>query len=256
MWKSNNQSKNYNPMKTKRTMSMMVAFLLMASTGLMGGCIPIPDSGVKGDGNVVKEDRAIKSFTSLEVSGAFKVFLYQGKSESLTVEADQNLMQYIKTVVKGDRLEIYTDEEISRPTKLNIYLTFEQLEMIDISGAVSVKGDERMTFGELNIDGSGASDLELIMDVDALEADFSGASEIELSGQARWVKIDLSGASEIDAYDFIIESCELDVSGAAEVKIHVTGNLDVDVSGAASVNYKGSPKVQSDVSGAGSLRSK
>lgn len=241
--------------KTKKAISIFIAFLLMSSTGLMGGCIPVPDRGVKGDGNVVKEDRKIESFTSLEVSGAFQVYLYQGKTESLTVEADQNLMQYIKTVVKGDKLEIYTDESISRPTKLNIYLTFEELEMIDISGAVSIKGDEKMTFGELNMDGSGASEIKLIMDVAVLDADFSGASEIELTGQAQSARFDISGASEIDAYDFIIESCELEVSGAAEVKINVTGNLDVEVSGAASVNYKGSPKVQSDISGAGSLRS-
>jgi len=232
-------------------MYIFIAFLLLASTGLMGSCIPLV--GEKGDGDVVKEERQVSGFTSLEVSGAFKVYLYQGKSESLTVEADQNLMDNIITEVKGDKLEIYTKGTIRKATKMNIYLSFEELEMIDISGAVSIVGEDRMTFAELNIDGSGASEIDLIMDVELLEADFSGASEIDLSGEAKFVRFELSGASEINAFDFKVAHFELEVSGAADAKIYVTGNLDVEISGAASVRYKGSPQVNSEISGAGSL---
>jgi hypothetical protein len=239
-------------MKTKRTMTVIIAFLLMASSGLMGSCIPLV--GEKGDGNVVKEERTVSGFTSLEVSGAFNVYLYQGKSESLTVEADQNLMEFIITEVKGDKLEIYTKGTIRKATKLNIYLTFEELEMIDISGAVSLVGEDKMIFHELNLDGSGATEIDLIMDVELLEADLSGASEIYLSGEAKFVSLELSGASEISAFDFIVTHFELDVSGAADANIHVTENLDVEISGAASVRYKGSPHVNSDISGAGSIK--
>ena len=241
-------------MKTKRTMTIFITFLMLASSGLMGSCIPI--NGEKGNGNVVKQDRKVSGFTSLEVSGAFTVYLYQGNSESLTIEADENLMEYIVTEVKGDKLEIYTkNKSIQKFTEMNIYLTFEQLEMIDISGAVEITGEDMMKFDELSIDGSGASEISLKLEVGMFRADFSGASEIELLGEAKAAIFDLSGASEIDAYDFIIEHCELDVSGASDARIHVTANLEIDVSGAASVKYKGSPKVSSDVSGAGSLRS-
>jgi len=240
-------------MKTRKPMTVLIAFLMLASTSLMGGCIPF---GEKGNGNVVKQDRDVSGFTSIEVSGAFTVYLYQGSSESLKVEADENLMEYIKTEVKGDRLEIYTENKtIQKFTKMNIYLTFEELEMIDISGAVEIIGEDMMKFDELDLDGSGASEISLHMEVGVLNADFSGASEIELIGEAKSVSFEFSGASEIDAYDFVIEHCELDVSGASEARIHVTGNLEVDVSGAASVKYKGSPSVESDVSGAGSVRS-
>ena len=241
-------------MKTKRSMAIFIAFLILGGSGLMGSCIPI--AGERGNGNVVKQERKVTGFTSLEVSGAFTVYLYQGNSESLTIEADENLMEYIVTEVKGDRLEIYTkNKSIQKFTKMNIYLTFEELEMIDISGAVNIIGEDMMKFDELTIDGSGASEIKLMLVVDVLRADFSGASEIELAGEAKVAKFDLSGASDIDAYDFIIEHCELDVSGASDARIHVTANLEIDVSGAASVKYKGSPKVSSDVSGAGSLRS-
>jgi len=240
-------------MKATRTITLLLGFLIFAGSGLMAGCIP---EGVKGNGDVVKEKRDVSEFTSLKVSSAFTVFLVQGKTESLTIEADKNLMEHIKTVVKGDRLTISTSEKgINKYEKLNIYLTFEELEMIDVSGAVTIIGEGPMTFDELDLEGSGASEIKMEMEVAVLNADFSGASEIELIGSAKSVMFETSGASEIDAYDFIIEHLELDVSGASEARIHVTVNLEVEVSGAASVKYKGSPSVSSDVSGAGSLRS-
>jgi hypothetical protein len=239
-------------MKTIRPLFIVFILLILAGTGFMGTCIDI--QGIKGDGDVVKEKRDVSGFVSLEVSGAFEVFLYQGKTESLTVEADKNLMGIIKTEVKGDKLRIYTDENIKSFTKMNIYLTFEELEMIDISGAVEVSSEDLLIFDELSLDGSGASELDLKMEVANLNADFSGASEINLSGMAKVAIFDLSGASEIDAIDFEVKHCELDVSGASDARLFVTDNLEVNVSGAASVRYKGSPQLSSDISGAGSLK--
>lgn len=241
-------------MKTKRRITIMLAFLLLAGTGLMAGCIP--DNGIKGDGDVIKQERKVSGFTSVEVGGAFTVYLYQGNKESLTVEADKNLMEFIKTEVKGDRLEIYTDgKNISKFTKMNIYLTFQELEMLDISGAADVFGEGEMQFEDLILEASGASELEIDMEASMLRLDISGASEVELMGTATSFSGECSGASELDAYEFVIKHCEIDVSGAADARINVTDMLEVEVSGAASVKYKGSPKLRSDVSGAGSLRS-
>jgi hypothetical protein len=241
-------------MKTKRTITVMMAFILMFGTGLMAGCIP--EEGIKGDGNVVKEERNVSDFTSLEVGGAFTVYLYQGNKESLTIEADKNLMEFIRTEVKGDRLKIYTeDKSINKFTKMNIYLTFVDLEMIDVSGAADLLGKGKMQFKDLTLEASGASELEMELEVDMLRADFSGASEVELMGKAGSVRCECSGASEFDALDFMIKHGEFDVSGASDAKVNVSDMLEVEVSGAASLKYKGSPQIKSDVSGAASLRS-
>lgn len=233
-------------------MKAFVAFLLLAGAGMMGSCIP--GMGVKGEGEVVKEDRSVKDFARLEVSNAFKVYLSQGQSVSLTVEADQNLMAYIKTEVKGDRLRIYTTENIRSAEAMNIYLTFRELEMIGLSGAVELTGEGTMSFGSLNLDGSGASELDLSLKADKIDVDFSGASHIVLAGEAPVAVFDVSGASKINAYNLAVRTCELDVSGAAEARVNVAESLTVNVSGAASVRYKGSPKVISDVSGAANLK--
>ncbi|MDT8393686.1 MAG: head GIN domain-containing protein [Bacteroidales bacterium] len=241
-------------MKTMRTITLMITILILAGTGLMASCIPI--DGLKGDGDVIKEERKVSGFTSLEVGGAFTVYLSQGSKETLTIEADKNLMEFIKTRVKGDRLEIYTDgRKINKFTKMNIYLTFKELEMMDFSGATKIIGEGMMQFGDLSLNVSGASEITLNMELGMLTADYSGASNVELSGKAKSVLFDCSGASQIDAYEFVAGHGELEASGASRVRVNVTDMLDAEVSGAASVKYKGSPKLTSEVSGAGSLRS-
>lgn len=226
------------------------AILLLFATFTSSGCMFL--DGVDGNGHVIKETREVSSFSGLYVGGAFNVFLTQGGSESLSIEADENLMPLIETRVKGNTLEITSKENIGRYKKLNIYINFENLKTLDVSGACEVKG-EGLGFPTLRFEASGASDVELNLTADDLICDYSGASEITLSGKAGKCNIEMSGANEIDAYDLEVGDMEINASGASDAKIFVTGSLKVRSSGASSIRYKGSPTVDSDVSCAGSL---
>ncbi|MBN2173543.1 MAG: DUF2807 domain-containing protein [Bacteroidales bacterium] len=239
-------------MQLNKFLGFVLALTLMLI--LQSGC-SYGFGGIKGNGNVVKQDREISSFSALEVGGAFRVFLKQGDREAITVEADENLLDVISTEVRGRTLEIKTTEDIHDSEVLNIYLTFTSLEKMDISGACKLTGEEKMRFGDLEIECSGASDVELKMAAGNLDLDFSGASQIELYGSAELINLDLSGASSLDAFELEARKYDADVSGASHAKIAVSDELAADVSGAASIKYKGDPTITDfDVSGAGSLK--
>jgi len=240
-------------MKTKqiRTTGILMLMFLFVSIMLSGCEIYY---GEKGNGNVIKEDRKISSFNAIEVSGAFDVHLTQGSKESLVVEADENLMGLIITEIKGGKLKIYTKENIKKAKELNIYLTFVNIDDIDISGAVELESENKLKFDDLKIESSGASEIELELRVNVMEIETSGASEINLRGKANIVNLSSSGASEMEALDLETATFNIDISGAGEAKIFVIETLNVDVSGAASIRYKGDPTVSSSISGAGSVR--
>src|SRR5258708_3782804 len=63
---------------------------------------------VHGSGNQVSEIRKVAVFTRIDVSGAFKIILKQDSSSTLNITADDNVVQYIKTEVSGDKLRIST----------------------------------------------------------------------------------------------------------------------------------------------------
>jgi hypothetical protein len=212
-------------------------------------------NGVKGNGNIVKQERQISSFNSLEVGGAFKVFLTQGEKESLTVEADENLLEFITTEVRGNTLKISTTKDINNTNALNIYLTITNLDEMDISGACKLTCENKLKLNDLDMECSGASDVDLKLSANNIKLEFSGASQIDMFGSANEVSLDLSGASDLDALELEAEKYSADISGASHAKIYVKSELSVNVSGAASLKYKGEPKlIQTDVSGAGSLK--
>ncbi len=211
--------------------------------------------GVKGDGNVVKQERAIGSFSGIEVGGAFKVFLTQGDKEHLVVEADENLLELIETEVRGNTLKITTSKDIKNSSAMNVYVTFKDLNSLDVSGACHLTSENKLKLGDLDLDCSGASDIMLKLSADKVNLDCSGASQMELYGMAESMDLDISGASQLDAADFEVKVCNADVSGASHGKVFVTGELSADVSGAGSLKYKGDAVIRDhEVSGAGSLK--
>lgn len=240
-------------MKTGKIKSIGIfAILLLFITSISSGCMLI--DGVEGNGRVVTEERNVSDFNGIDISNAFEVILKQGSSESLTIEADDNLLELIVTEVRGGVLKIYSEKNIRHPKSLKIFLTFKEIDYIDISGAVELTSDGKLTFDKLEIDGSGASEIDLELSANRLDIDFSGASEIDLKGKVTKVNIDISGASEISAYDLETDFMNLDISGAGEARVFVNEELNVEASGAASVRYKGNPSIDTNVSGAGSVK--
>ncbi len=236
-----------------RQIAGLVAMLTFLLT-LESGC-SYAFNGIKGNGNVVKQERQISDFKGLDVGGAFRVFLSQGDKVALTVEADENLLDIIKTNVVGNTLEISTTEDINNPEALNIYLTVIKLDEMEISGACKLTCETKLMLDDLELECSGASDVELKLAASNLDLDFSGASQVNMFGSAGEVSLDLSGASDLDALEFEMEKLSADISGASNARVLVKIELSVEVSGAASLRYKGEPRlITTDVSGAASLK--
>lgn len=200
------------------------------------------------------QERAVKNFNKVEISSAFEVTLTQGTTESLTIEAEDHYLSKIITEVKGGTLIIRIENNTNVRGTLKANLTFIRLEGISVSGAVKLQGNGPMKFGKLELDGSGASKVDLSFSASGVDADFSGASEITLSGSSGNFNLDVSGASKLDAIAFKTENCRLECSGASKVSVSVSGLLTIEGSGASQVSYTGNPEVNSDLSGASTLR--
>ncbi len=208
---------------------------------------------VDGDGNVTTEERSIDSFDKIDISGHFEVFINQGKTEKVEIEADQNLIELIETETKNNTLYIKSKEPIGDAESLKLYITVVSIEDIDISGAVELNSKGTIEAENLEIDISGAADVNLGVDVVSLAMDMSGASETTLRGKAENFDIELSGASDLQAEKLKTKHTSVDISGAGSAKVFAKKTLKVEVSGAGSVKYKGNPKITKDISGAGSV---
>jgi hypothetical protein len=237
-----------------KTISTVYFLLLFPAVIAFAGCEHL--SGIDGNGNVKSEQRSVSSFDQISAGGAFDVYLTQGDSESVRVQADENLLPLIETTVRNGRLVIRSSQNIGEAKELNVYVTFKELNKIEASGACEIKNEGQLNFGTLSLSGSGASEIDLSLQASKIEGEYSGASEVELQGIADICDFQLSGASELDIPGLTVRQMTLDLSGASEAEVQVTERLKVDASGASSVVYTGNPVVDQHTSGASTVRKK
>jgi hypothetical protein len=63
---------------------------------------------VVGSGIVKAEKRDMSDFSNIDISGSLNVEIVAQQDFSVEVEGDDNLLDYIKTEVKGETLKIYS----------------------------------------------------------------------------------------------------------------------------------------------------
>ena len=96
-----------NQKKLIGTFTMLITLIIFQS------CFYDDSEKISGNGNVVKQDREVSSFNSINASGVFNIYFAQGDKESLVVEADENLIPYLETKVEDNTLFIDVKKHIN-----------------------------------------------------------------------------------------------------------------------------------------------
>ena len=209
---------------------------------------------------VVKQDRDVSGISELSVSSAFKVVLKVGDEESLTLEVEERYMDDVVTEVRGGMLIIKMKEgnwggrSYRMKESPKAYLTVKSLESIKASGAVGISSEGVLKGNSMDMDLSGASTINLNLEVNELHLEAAGACVVTLEGRATEQIVKTTGATTYRAFDLESEVADIRVTGAGSARVNVSDKLDVRASGASSVRYKGNPSVDSDTSGASSVR--
>lgn len=208
-----------------------LALMLAACDGLNNSTI----NSIEGSGNITTKVRTVSDFSRIQINLGADLVLTQGESESLTVEADDNLMQYIETKVEGGKLIVTTPDNTSLSPSQSIQLSvsFEELTNININGSSNITAEG--------------------LDLDELAISFSGSGSTKLSGSVDEQDITIRGMATIHNYDLTCDEVTIDISGSGTIEVTAEDTLDVTVAGMGSVHYAGSPTITQDVSGSATI---
>jgi len=209
---------------------------------------------IYGNGNVVTKERNAGDFTGIKVSSGIDVYLKQGSAMSLTVEADENLHEYILTEVRNGVLNVYTESNIREAKRKRVYVTMKEINEIRATSAGDVVGETPVKSDRLELSASSAGDIKLEVTSKEIKINISSSGDITLVGEADNLEADLSSAGDLNAFELRVREADVSASSAGDADINVTEKLTARSSSAGDINYRGNPKyIDSHSSSAGGI---
>ncbi|MCJ7662571.1 MAG: DUF2807 domain-containing protein [Anaerolineales bacterium] len=212
---------------------------------------------IKGSGDVITESREVSGFDSVSHTGIGRVIITQGDKESLTIEADDNLLEHITSEVKNGTLELgFTDNvRIDSASPITFTVGVKDLKELDSTGTGSIEIDE-LGADNLNISKSGTGSISIgTLTATDLVVKADGTGNIELAGTVVKQELELMGTGDYDAPDLESQTASVGVTGTGSVVMWVLDSLDVEITGTSKVSYFGSPNVTESITGTGGLTS-
>ncbi len=224
------------------------------------GAIPFVWSSERGSGNVITQTRPVAGFNAITVNYPSDVTISQGTTESMTIEAEDNVLRDLTTNVSNGILNIGVGPRDTlgsaimptRPVRINIVVKDLSALNVPAAGTVHLNGLNTSDLSAV-ISGAGTVTLDNLV-AQNLTCTMSGAGTMTAGGSAGNVNVTISGFGTYNGAGLRSDTGLAAISGAGSATLWVTRQLTAQISGLGSINYYGQPSVTQQVGGLGTVR--
>ena len=245
----------------KRILLIAVLLGAMITVTTYFVCIAAPSvlfgKGIKGSGNLITRTIEAPDFDRVEAARAVKVVITDKATDKITIEADDNILDYVVVEAKGGCLTATIDKKINNVSNTNVTITIPangHIRALDASSASKISGDVVLSADKFSIDASSAAKINVSVKAASCSIEASSAAKITLKGSAAKCSIEMSSASKLSAADFVVTDCSVETSSAAKASINCTGQLNAEASSGSSISYSGDCQASINKSSGGSVR--
>jgi hypothetical protein len=220
----------------------IIVFGLSLMIVLCGGCFDyensVSNNGITGSGKLISQMRIVDSFTGMQVTNFARIFITQDSLESLRIEADENIIDLVITSVKDSILRVGLKDSSYNNVTVNVYASMKSIKLLESRGAADIS-------------------TTIPIKTDTIVCKICGAGTISLAGTAIYEAAEIVGAGSIKNFDLAVSRCAVSVSGAGNIEVNVSDQLDAMINGAGTITYDGNPPVvHQTIFGVGSIQKK
>jgi hypothetical protein len=234
---------------------------------------------VQASGKITVEERAVSGFDRVALCGKGKLVLAQSETETVKIEAEDNLLPDIVTEVQGSTLKIglgCNGERVHNPPGRppTYRVTLKTLRGLSVSGPgrltadtlradaieLQVSGSGHLKVGELTahkaearVSGSGGVTLGAL-NASVLKTNIAGSGTVRVAGKVPAQQIDISGSGTYEAADATSQTTTASISGSGEVTVWTNESLNVEISGSGKLRYYGEPQLTPTPSGSSAIQ--
>lgn len=197
---------------------------------VMGGL----DSGVRGSGKVVEEERQITdSFDKVVCNGSADVVVSKGTGNALKVKADDNIAPLVTTRVEDGVLHVETQGSYSTQNAPTVMVELDHpLTAVTLSGS-----------GDMRISGQDGS---------SLTATLQGSGALDVSGRVDQLNLSSMGSGDFNGQGLLADRAVVRSMGSGDTTVQAQ-DLNVQLMGSGDCYYVGNPKLTENVLGSGDV---
>lgn len=258
--------------------SLMSAVLLLLS-------ISVSCATIKGNGDLVKENRNAANFENVVLSGSIDVIISYDEQHSVVVECESNFLEFIVTDVQNGTLKIHVKDNTSlRPSKKDgkilpivVHVALPVAESITLNGSGDIYVWNNVKFNDnasISLIGSGDIECKDIntkncnliltgsgdLEVDNIHSEnavikLKGSGDLEVSYiDSKNIMIDLNGSGDIEA-NGKCKDMKLSLYGSGDLDTKIDyENCEINLSGSGDISLKKSGKTNiNSKSGSGDI---
>ena len=192
---------------------------------------------ITGQGEIVKKKLNVDNFHSLGLGISATVYLTQGSSHSVEIEAQQNIIDNLELEVENGSWNIEGKKRIKDYKAVVIHITMPTVKALSIGGSGKILGK---------------SDFK---NLEELKVSIGGSGEVSLAGSATTTSISIAGSGKVDVRQLGSASSKVSIAGSGDAFVDVKDKLTVSIAGSGSVFYNGKPSVKTSVAGSGKVES-
>lgn len=202
---------------------------------------------VENSGAPIINKRMIQTFTQIHLQDNINLILTQEVEQAITVEAGQNIIPNITTVVENGVLTIRNEgtcKWLKMPdTQINVYVSVKHLEKLDYEGSGNVTSTNTIHTSNFNlISQKGAGNINMQINATNTNIQLEGENpDIILTGISDYCSISVDPRSSINLSNFEVRSMSAEYRSIRDGFINVSEKLQVNVYHTGNLFYKGAP---------------
>ena len=209
---------------------------------------------VQGNGSVKKQVREVSKFNGVAFGLPGSMEIKIGSTEGVTVEADDNLLPMIETVVENGTLKVRPiKKHMSFDSRLiKVIVSAREVDRIYQGGSGTIESDAlKAPKLEFNLGGSGAISVKGV-EADRVSVAIGGSGNLKVGGgTAGKVKISIAGSGDVQLGDVKASDVSVTVAGSGQSTVWAKDSLSYTIAGSGDVNYYGDPRISKSVIGSG-----
>lgn len=216
------------------------------------------DKSIRGNGKITTTTRSTSDYDAIACAGQFDYILVAGTEGKITLEGEENLLQYIITEVKDNKLVIKTEKNINlKPSNnktIKITIPFKDISEVSLAGSGDLWNEDVITATNLEIALAGSGDVVLNIEASNTEGKIAGSGDLTLKGSTNKLVAKVAGSGDFHGFDLQSNHTDVSVAGSGDAKVVCNESLKARVAGSGDIEYRGNPKTEdTKVAGSGSI---